>query len=402
MSDSAGFLFLHRDNKKPVQRLCLLNKTRMLVYKQDSYKEGEIVINFSDDTTLEEDTQDYAFTISNNNSSYTFSTTNSQEYKIWFKLINDCIISHIQVKPNDFMTIGTIGCGKYGKVKLCVKKNTCEYYAIKSIPKQKLTKIDKIFQERNAMIQLSSPFIVHLHYAFQTERKFYLCMEYIPGGSLFEHMKKSGILPIQQIKLLVAEIAVALKHIHESGFVYLDLKPENILLDQDGHIKLSDFGLSIVCHKISTINDVVGTYEYLAPESITRNEFGKESDWWALGILIYEMVFKTTPFFSVNKERILSKITNTNIIFPGHVDNNIISLIRGLTVKDPAQRWGFNEIFAHPLFKSFDPEKVENKMYKPDFIPHSRIARNFSYDASLFTDGLLSEVLQSGKFNQEL
>lgn len=148
------------------------------------------------------------------------------------------------------------------------------------------------------MEAVKHPFIVDLIYAFQTDGKLYLILEYLSGGELFVHLEREGIFMEDSASFYLAEIVLALEHLHRQGIIYRDLKPENVLLDAQGHVKLTDFGL---CKEAvaegGTTNTFCGTIEYMAPEILTRKGHGKAVDWWSLGALMYDMLTGAVSLF---------------------------------------------------------------------------------------------------------
>jgi serine/threonine protein kinase len=271
----------------------------------------------------------------------------------------------------DILTV--LGKGYYGKVMLCRKKLTGEAYAIKTVRKSRLIKANKlqtIFTERNALISARHPFIVQMHFAFQTDTKFYLGLELVSGGELFRHMCDVGTLPISEAQLYVAEISLALDYLHSINIIYRDLKPENIMLDTDGHVKITDFGLAKqVTTKVPRTNSFCGTPEYLAPEIVEEVPYTAAVDWWALGILTYELLFGTTPFYRKHKARMYKEIETKEVTFPGGADPTAVDFISGLLRKNPEERLDFQGIKAHPFMARLDFTDVLAKKCKPEFVP---------------------------------
>jgi serine/threonine protein kinase len=197
---------------------------------------------------------------------------------------------------DEFDSISVIGRGNYGKVMLCQSKFTRERFAIKTVRKAVLLKSQKVhtvIRERQILEQVTSPFIVRLCFAFQTPSKFYLGLEYVPGGDLFHRLtdRTNPITPADA-RLYIAEIALALDYVHEAGVLYRDLKPENVLVCRDGHLKLTDFGLAKQMNAEEETATFCGTPEYVAPEMIRKENYSYAIDWWALGVLAFELVFR--------------------------------------------------------------------------------------------------------------
>jgi serine/threonine protein kinase len=285
---------------------------------------------------------------------------------------------------DDFNIISVIGRGSYGKVMLCENKETKGLFAIKTVHKDRLLRSQKVHTvifERNILGKLSHPFIVSLCFAFQTPEKFYLGLEYLPGGELFHHFKDKSKLDMEAVRYYIAEIALALDYLHVNGVIYRDLKPENVLLGADGYLKLTDFGLSKEI--ASQTGTFCGTPEYLAPEVIRRDPYGFPVDWWALGILSYELIFGVTPFFHRNRSRMFGEIEHRDPTFPENADPNVVRLIRGLLSKEPGQRFGFDQLRAEPFFSRVSFEDVLEKKIEMPYIPivdGAKDARNFDIE----------------------
>jgi serine/threonine protein kinase len=177
-----------------------------------------------------------------------------------------------------------------------------QYFAMKVLKKSNLiqrNQLDHTKTERDILQNVHNPFLMRMHYAFQTEDKLYMVMDFLNGGELFFHLRKEQTFKEDRIRFYAAEIILGLEALHQHDIIYRDLKPENILLDEDGHIRLTDFGLSK--QGINYLNNdqtttICGTPEYLAPEIVIGEGHGRAVDWWSLGILIYEMLVGRPPF----------------------------------------------------------------------------------------------------------
>lgn len=309
----------------------------------------------------------------------------------WILAIKSQSIKDHTTTMDDFIIYSVLGRGFYGKVMLCQKKGGKELYAIKSIHKARLVKAHKVhtaFRERNVLLKIKHPFIVSLSFAFQSLTKFYLGLEYVPGGELFRYLQKRGPLTIKEARFYAGEIGLALSHLHSQGVIYRDLKPENVLLDEEGHIKLTDFGLAKDTVNDSTTNTFCGTAEYLAPEIIRKEDYSFAIDWWSYGCLVYEMCFGQTPFYDNNKSRIFTRIEVESPYFPPNADPVIIDFVSQFLIKDPAERKTFDQMKDHRFWNHLDFNALLNKQIKPEFVPivdDKRIPDNFDTQFTIET-----------------
>lgn len=290
----------------------------------------------------------------------------------WMEAIQLSLVPPETRSIANYDIMAVIGRGMYGKVLLVKKKGTNEFYAIKAFHKSQLVSSNNchtIISERNILMRAKNPFIVQLKFAFQTDRKFYLGLEYVGGGDLFHHIEQVGAMSIDKARLYVAEIAIALDYLHSIGVVYRDLKPENVLLDAQGHIKLTDFGLSKDIEPGEKAETLCGTPEYLAPELVCKKQLSNAVDWWALGCLMFELLTARTAFFGETTKELLEAIIKTNPQMDLVWNADAVSLINGLLMKDPSERMGFEAVKAHPFFGTLDWRMVSNKEYKPEFVP---------------------------------
>lgn len=280
---------------------------------------------------------------------------------------------------NDFELLTVVGKGSFGKVMQVRKKDTNKIYAMKVLKKQNLVarkQVAHTITERRVLEEIDHPFIVSLRYAFQTDDKLYMILDYFTGGELFFHLKNEGKFSEDRARLYAAEIACALDCLHNNNIIYRDLKPENILLDDEGHIRLTDFGLSKESIQDGTLaHTFCGTPEYLAPEVLQGQGHGKAVDWWSLGTLLFEMLTGLPPFYNQNVNIMYEKILRAKLTFPAYLSPEAKSLLAGLIERDVSKRLGSGptgtaEIKNHPFFAKIDWEKLWRKEYDPPFKPN--------------------------------
>jgi len=210
------------------------------------------------------------------------------------------------VTREDFTIKKVVGRGSFGKVFMVERKSDGQIYAMKTLKKDFIIKTNQVSQtktERDIMTLINHPFVVKLHFAFQTEDMLYFVTDFLNGGELFLHLCNEIRFTEDRARFYAAEMVLAISHLHENGIIYRDLKPENVLLDSSGHIKITDFGLS----KMKSLdnldqmtNTFCGTPEYLAPEVIQARGHSYGVDWWSLGMLIYEMISGINPFKQIS------------------------------------------------------------------------------------------------------
>ncbi|KAL4473262.1 hypothetical protein ABPG73_012952 [Tetrahymena malaccensis] len=257
-----------------------------------------------------------------------------------------------------------------------------EVYAMKVYDKMTLYEKNVILStigERNILKNMNSNFIVKLHYAFQAAQNLYLMMDFMVGGELYYHLKKAKKFDEERTKFYIAQVILAIECLHQNNIMYRDLKLENILLGQDGYIKLTDFGLSKEGIKDKDLtNTLCGTAEYMAPEQIMNEGHNKMADFWQIGVLTYEMLYGTTPFFNEfrpNKDEIFNDIIQGKYTFPQYFKDEAKNFIRGLLQKDVKKRLGYNgfhELKKHAFFADFDWDKLERQEIEPQFKPPLR------------------------------
>uniref|UniRef100_A0A4W5QHU4 Serine/threonine-protein kinase Sgk1 n=1 Tax=Hucho hucho TaxID=62062 RepID=A0A4W5QHU4_9TELE len=286
---------------------------------------------------------------------------------------------HFSAKPTDFDFLKVIGKGSFGKVLLAKRKLDGKYYAIKVLQKRVILNRREqkhIMAERNVLLKnMKHPFLVGLHYSFQTTDKLYFVLDFVNGGELFFHLQKEQTFPEPRAKFYIAEMASALGYLHSLNIVYRDLKPENILLDSEGHIVLTDFGLCKEgISQAETTSTFCGTPEYLAPEVLRKQPYDNTVDWWCLGSVLYEMLFGLPPFYSRDTHEMYDNILHKPLMMRPGASNTAWSLLQALLEKDGTHRLGsrddFNDIKAHYFFSEINWVDLEQRKVPPPFTPN--------------------------------
>ncbi|XP_011555624.3 ribosomal protein S6 kinase 2 beta isoform X1 [Plutella xylostella] len=300
---------------------------------------------------------------------------------------------HDKADPSQFELLKVLGEGSFGKVFLVRKvsgPDTGTLYAMKVLKKATLKVRDRerTKMERNILVEMGHPFIVKLHYAFQTAGKLYLILDFLRGGDLFSRLSKEVMFTEEDVKFYLAELALALEHVHQLGIIYRDLKPENILLDADGHIALTDFGLSKLPADSDKTYSFCGTVEYMAPEVVNRKGHTFAADWWSFGVLMFEMLTGNLPFHGATRHDTMTQILKAKLAMPSNLSEEAQSLLRALFKRTPQNRLGANsieDIKKHEFFASIDWEALLKKEVTPPFRPAVSRADDAFYFDSEFT-----------------
>jgi len=297
---------------------------------------------------------------------------------------------------DDFTLMKVIGKGSYGKVMLVRHKNEKDtVYAMKMLRKENVIKRNQVEHtktERNVLEAVSHPFIVTLHYAFQTPKKLYFVLEYCPGGELFFHLSRAGRFSEGRGRFYASEIMLAIEYLHRLNIIYRDLKPENILLDAEGHVKLTDFGLSKEGIQDNySAKSMCGTPEYLAPEILDKKGHGKAVDWYSLGALMYEMLTGLPPFYTRDRDKLFERIRRGDLTYPSYVSKVAQELLKALLTGDPTQRLGGGvgdgeEVKAHPFFLGIDWVATTQRRVTPPFRPNISQEGDVKYFDKEFVD----------------
>ena len=283
-------------------------------------------------------------------------------------------IEEERITPSSFICLAQLGKGSFGEVYLVQKINTQEKFAMKVLRKERIigqNLLKYAIAERNVLSLSNHPFIVKLNFAFQTNSKLFLILEYCPNGDLAKHLLFERRFSESRAKFYICEILLALENLHQRDIIFRDLKPDNVVLDEEGHCKLTDFGLSKEgVNENQYAQSFCGSIAYLAPEMLKKQGHGKAVDWYLLGVLFYEMLVGITPFFTTRKEDIFHNIEFGELKIPEFVSEGAASLLRGLLKKDPNKRLGGSikdakEIKEHPYFKDVNWDDVYNKKIPP-------------------------------------
>ncbi|MCJ1416003.1 Serine/threonine kinase [Xylographa parallela] len=295
-----------------------------------------------------------------------------------------------------FNFLAVLGKGNFGKVMLAETKATKKLYAIKVLKKEFIIENDEVestkSEKRVFLIANKErhPFLLNLHACFQTETRVYFVMEYISGGDLMLHIQR-GQFGLKRAQFYAAEVCLALKYFHENGVIYRDLKLDNIMLTLDGHIKVGDYGL---CKEDmwygSTTSTFCGTPEFMAPEILLDKKYGRAVDWWAFGVLIYQMLLQQSPFRGEDEDEIYDAILADEPLYPIHMPRDSVSILQKLLTREPELRLGSGptdaqEIMSHSFFRNINWDDVHDKKVPPPFQPSITSATDTSNFDSEFT-----------------
>lgn len=301
-----------------------------------------------------------------------------------------------KVSLDDFVLLKVLGKGNFGKVLLAQSKNTQMLCAIKVLKKDHIIKnhdIESARAEKKVFLlatKAKHPFLTNLYCSFQTENRIYFAMEFIGGGDLMWHVQNQR-LSVRRAKFYAAEVLLALKHFHDNGVIYRDLKLENILLTPKGHIKIADYGL---CKDNmwygSKTSTFCGTPEFMAPEILKEQEYTKAVDWWAFGVLLYQMLLCQSPFSGDDEDEVFNAILTDEPLYPIDMAGDIVQIFQGLLTKDPDKRLGAGprdalEVMEEPFFRNINFEDILNLRVEPPYIPEIKSADDTSYFEKEFT-----------------
>ena len=306
-----------------------------------------------------------------------------------YKEVADIVTgSEKPISIDDFNLIRVIGRGNFSKVLMAELKENRQMYAIKVVKKELILEdedIEWVQIEKNVFeISSNHPFLVGLHSCFQSASRLFYVIEFVQGGDMMFHMQRKKILSEEHTRFYSAEISIALHFLHERGIIYRDLKLDNVLIGSDGHVKLTDYGM---CKQGIKGNDKASTFcgtpNYMAPEILRNEEYSFSVDWWALGIMMFEMMAGRSPFNIDNLEEIteeyLFQIILTKVIRPPRsLSVKAGNILQDLLNKDPNERLGchaekgFKEIIDHTFFSTIDWEALKLKKINPPYVPTLR------------------------------
>jgi len=391
MADKAGYLVKEGGKFKSWKKRWMVLKNNVIYYskKQNSGELGIIRLNgiTSDQVTVSTRTRKnmFMFEIKTPNRTYYLCSETEGDRQSWMDSVRSSMGGKSggaasngtskNICVEDFDLLHVIGKGSFGKVLQVRKKDNGKIYAMKVLNKKNIlenNELEHTRTEKEILQKLIHPFLVNLNYCFQTPEKLYFIMDYINGGELFYHLQKEHKFTPDRVKFYCAEIVMGLEYLHNSGVIYRDLKPENILLTDDGHICMTDFGISkqgLLAEDARTAT-FCGTPEYLAPEVLEGKGYTKAVDWWSFGTLMYEMLTGLPPFYSQDVQQMYFKIMHAKLEIPDTWDEATKGMILGLLERDSNKRLSDAAVIkSHAYFKGIDWDKILRKEVVPPFIP---------------------------------
>lgn len=281
---------------------------------------------------------------------------------------------------DDFNFLAVLGKGNFGKVMLAEAKMSKSLYAIKVLKKEYILETDGVESTRSEkrVFLIANrerhPFLLNLHSCFQTETRVYFVMDYISGGDLMWHIQKEQF-SAARAQFYAAEVCLGLMYFHQSGVIYRDLKLDNILLTLDGHVKIADYGLCKENMEYgNTTSTFCGTPELMAPEIIEGHRYGRAVDWWAFGVLIYQMILGQSPFRGDDEQEIFGAILSDEPLYPINMARHSVSILQALLTRDPSKRLGSGpndarDVMAHPYFANINWDEIYHRRVPPPYIP---------------------------------
>jgi len=284
-------------------------------------------------------------------------------------------------KLSDYGLVRTLGTGSFGRVLLVKEKaggSAAEFKALKILEKKKVVKLKQIehtLNEKNILAAIDFPFLINMVGSFKDNSNLYMVLDFAPGGELFSHLRRAGRFPEKRTQFYAGQIVLALEYLHHLKIIYRDLKPENLLFDNAGYLKITDFGFAkYVEGRTWTL---CGTPEYLAPEIILSKGYTKAVDWWAIGVLIFEMAAGYPPFYAERPLQIYEKIVAGKVKYPMHFSKELRELLRNLLQGDITRRYGdlvngVNDVKDDKWFEATNWVALFYRSVVPEFVPSSK------------------------------
>ncbi|NP_001085794.1 protein kinase C eta L homeolog [Xenopus laevis] len=290
---------------------------------------------------------------------------------------------------DDFTFLRVLGKGSFGKVMLAKSKESDNLYAVKVLKKDVILQDDDVectmTEKRILSLACSHPFLTQLFCCFQTLDRLFFVMEFVNGGDLMFHIQKSRRFDEARACFYSAEITSALMFLHDKGVIYRDLKLDNVLLDHEGHCKLADFGMCKEgIREGCTTSTFCGTPDYIAPEILQEMQYGPLVDWWAMGVLLYEMLCGHAPFEAENEDDLFEAILNDEVVYPGWLSQDSVEILQAFMKKKPTKRLGSltlggeKAILWHPFFKDINWDELNKKAIEPPFRPRIKAREDVS------------------------
>ena len=310
----------------------------------------------------------------------------------------------IKLSFHDFEKLKVLGKGSFGEVLLVQYKANGKYYAMKVLLKSQVKMKHQELHtksERDLMVKVNCPFIVSIKFAFQDNLRLYIITEFMQGGEMFFHLHKEKRFSEEKTRFYIIELIMAITFLHNNKMLYRDLKPENIMVGADGHIKLTDFGLSKIFQKTKEkAFTICGTPQYLAPEILTDDGYDSSVDWWSLGCVMYEMLVGKVPFRIPRDGNLSYDLYTKKVTYPDYISDEAKDLISKLLVVEPKKRLGYgwdgaNKIKEHPFFEGIDWKEAWEKKIEPPFVPELHGIMDLSYFDKIFTDEKVEQSIVS-------
>uniref|UniRef100_A0A672TQW9 Protein kinase C n=1 Tax=Strigops habroptila TaxID=2489341 RepID=A0A672TQW9_STRHB len=281
----------------------------------------------------------------------------------------------LKLTIEDFVLHKMLGKGSFGKVFLAELKSTDQYFAVKALKKDVVLMDDDVectmVEKRVLSLAWEHPFLTHVFCTFQTKENLFFVMEYLNGGDLMFHIQSCHKFDLPRATFYAAEIICGLQFLHSKGIIYRDLKLDNVLLDNEGHIKIADFGMC----KENMFGDAktstfCGTPDYIAPEILLGQKYNTSVDWWSFGVLLYEMLIGQSPFHGQDEEELFQSIRMDNPFYPRWLDKDAKDILLKLFVREPERRLGARgNIRQHAFFQEINWEALEERRMEPPFKP---------------------------------